>query len=798
MKIFRFIIIAISLIVIVVCGGSYLYLKSLVSDYEGTITHPDIKEGATVIRDEYGIPHISAEETWDLYFALGYCQAQDRLFQMDFYRRAARGELSEVLGEDLIDADVYLRTMGFLRTAKIQIEALDPDLLEVIEAFSAGVNAYVENNPLPVEFKILGYEPKPWTPEDSQAIGNLISFQLASWAYQNEMLNYLVLNKIGETAAKDLLPGLPDETVYIMAKAENPSFNVDSLSESSRAFLENFIKIERASNNWVVSGEKTTTGMPILCEDSHESGPELPTQWHLSHLVSGDMDVSGAMFPGAPIFIFGRNKNIAWGVTNFTLDTQDLFMEKINPENQNQVMYKGSWVDMELVTEMIKVKDGDSFIEKEVTIRITPHGPIINDAESDIGDVPMSLCAQGFEPWPLFEAFYDINNARNWDEFKSALSIYAAGPQHFVYADTDGNIGYVGAGKAPVRKKGDGTLPSPGWDGTCDWQGYYPFEMMPILFNPEKGYIATANNPPKKNLSPVIVSDYFESPWRALRIEEMLTEKEKLCVDDMKGMHLDVKSTFAERTVPIFISVLSERDGSDDTKAVVEELSHWDYVEDSDSAGAAIFEVMFQKILVNTFADELGEPVCNRFLQDKSVATNTLYSLILTDHKHPLFDDINTEEVEDFGDILEKSTDETIAFLNERLGKDPAQWSWGAIHEIEFSHIFGEVAFLRPIFNYGPFPFVGSDTTINRGGFNKAKPDIYKVDITASIRYIVDFSDLDNSLIVLSTGENGNILSRYREDMSDLFLRGEYARWYGNMEDIQSEGVATTTFLPAK
>jgi len=791
-RIARIIIAVVALIVALVVGGLWLYLAVIVPKYEGELSLPGVEEGVVVIRDAYGVPHIYADNVHDLDFALGYCQAQDRLFQMDFYRRAARGRLSEVFGRDLLDADRYLVTMGFSRTAKEQIEDLPPDLREIVEAFSAGINAFIDHNPLPAEFTILGYKPRPWTAEDSQAIGNLISFQLAGWAYKNEILNWVILSKLGPERAAEFLPFEPNETVFITA-GTSPARDNDVMSDESKRFLSFFINRTRASNNWVVSGTKTETGSPILCEDSHESGPEMPTQWHLSHLVGPGIDIAGAMFPGAPIFIFGHNDHIAWGVTNFTLDTQDLYIERINPRNENQVMYNGEWVDMNVIVETIPVKGDDGVTNEEITVRLTPHGPVINDVEPGLGKDPVSLRAQGFEPWPLFEAFYRLNTATDWDEFTWALSIYAAGPQHFVYADTGGTIGYVGAGKCPVRTNSTGLLPKPGWDGMSEWRGYYPFDSMPIMKNPEKGYIGTANNPPVPGKSPVFLSDYWESPWRAVRIDEMLTAKERLGTSDMKEMQLDVKSGLAERVVPIFVATL-RRNATNALAPYIDTLAEWDCRSAPDSAGAAVFEVTFNNLFTETFADELGDALFSRLMDDKSVATNTLYRLITDDRTSDFFDNIKTEKRESFDDTLMKAFGNTVVYLSDELGNNPSAWRWGAVHPVEFSHIFGQVGALRPFFNYGPFPFGGSDQSLNRGGYNKNKP--YAVDITASIRYIVDLKNLNESLIVLSTGQCQSLTSSHREDMADLFLTGKYIPWYFDRAAVEENAEGTMTLLP--
>ncbi|MBN1881534.1 MAG: penicillin acylase family protein [Deltaproteobacteria bacterium] len=796
MKIFKIALIIVSLIILAVVFGVWGYIEYLVPSPAGTVVSEKIRDGASVIIDEYGVPHIYADNTYDLYFALGYVQARDRLFQMDFYRRAANGRLAEVLGPDLVDADRYLLTMGFRRTAEVQIEHLSPELTETVNAFSDGVNAFMEENPLPVEFKILGYEPSPWTPVDSQAIGNLISFQLASWAYANEMFNYLLTTTLDEETAKAFLPRIQHDAVYITADAASPSPDT-LISDTSREFLDMYVIRDRASNNWVVSGDLTESGMPILCEDSHEEGPELPTQWHLAHLSGPDVEVSGAMFPGAPIFIFGRNRHISWGVTNFDMDVQDLFLEKINPDDETQVMYDNEWVDMEIITESIPVKDDAAeggFTTESVTIRITPHGPIINDIEDDLGETPVSLCRMGASPWPLLEGFLMLNSAKNWDEFNEAMAIYAAGPQHFVYGDVDGTIGYVAAGKCPIRTNSIGMVPMPGWDGGHDWRGFYPYGTLTILSNPDKGYIATANNPPipESDFS-VFISRNWEPSTRAARIGELIEGGVPLTTDDMAKMQMDVTSKLAQELVPIMVEILTET-STDGYEQYIEELAAWDCVSTVDSVGATLYHTTFNTLLKVVFADELGEDLFNKLLGDKSTAVSTLTRLLTIEQDSPLFDDITTDKTETVTDAVTEAFGEAVAFLTDEYGSDPENWQWGRVHPIEFAHIFGEVAPLRPFFNYGPFPFTGCDQSINRGGYDQRNP--YNVNITASIRYIVDFSDLENSLIVLSTGQSGFLGSPHRTDMADMLLEGTYIPWYMDRENFEDTAEGVITFMP--
>jgi penicillin G amidase len=781
-RIFKYVLLGIILIVIAGFAGGWLYLRSLLPEYSGEVALNAITSETTVIRDKNAIPHIYADNTHDLYFALGYAQAQDRLFQMDFYRRVANGRLSEILGKDLLDADRYLRTMGFVRTAHEQESALTDHTRKMVEGFTEGINYYMSIKPLPLEFKLLGYKPETWRPIDSIAIGNLLTFQLASWAYKNEMFNYLAYQKLGKEKAELLLPVCPKDAVPIMEKSGTRADT--KLMKASHEFLEAFVLREFASNNWVIAGKRTESGKPLLCEDSHEEGPELPTQWHMVHLSGPGIDAMGAMFPGAPVFIWGRNRHIAWGVTNFSLDNQDLFIEKPNPKNPGQVMFKGKWVDMEIIKERINYKDGKKMSSKDIEVRITPHGPIINDIEEGLGKAPVSIKRVEAAPWSVSDAFYGVSTATDWKEFRKALSIYGAGPQHFVYADDKGNIGYTGAGKCPVRSNSDGLTPNPGWDGRHEWKGYYAFAKMPMEFNPARGFIATANNNPVKGRYPIPLSEYWEGPYRAERITELIESKTRLKPRDMAEMQLDVKSNLAARLVPVFTKILNATVKKDEIP-YLDELFRWDFQTKAESTGASIYEVMITRMKYEIFHDELGDKLFEKFAADKTASMNLMADVILNKPDYMLLDKVETSQKETLSDAVQASFRYAVSFLKERFGSDVRKWHWGDLHQIEFSHVFGQEKMLRPVFDFGPYPFGGDEHTINRGGFDVNKP--YKVNITASIRYIIDFANLNHSQAVLSTGQCAQLLSPNRTDMSKMFLNGQYLKWTMNSDEIKKD-----------
>ncbi len=792
MRLLKYAGLSILILLVVISLSAFIYLKTRIPSISGTIKIKGLTSTVTITRDVYGVPHIEASDSGDAYFALGYAQAQDRLFQMDFYRRASRGELAEILGKDLLDADKFLRTLGFLRTARQQYPGLSPEIRAMAGAFSRGINYYIEHGPMPAEFALLGYRPRPWSPEDSIAIANLLAFQLASWAFTNEINQYLILNRLGPEKAREFLPAYPEDFTPIIAH-EAHGAGQGAMSAASRQFIDGYVLRTIASNNWVIHGKRTASGRPLLGDDSHEEGPELPTQWHMAQLSAPGIEAAGAMFPGTPLFVWGHNRRIAWGLTNFTMDNQDLYLEKLNPANERQVMYRGGWVDLKYIKEKIACKGDKGMEYVDYIVRITPHGPIVNDIEKELGKAPVSVRRVEAEMPSIAEALYGLERAGNWNEFKKAMSKYMAGPQHFVYADVDGNIGYIGAGRCPVRRGSNGIRPSVGWDGTCEWAGYYPFEMMPQSYNPPKGFIATANNRPVRGRLPIPLSEYWECPYRAERITELIESKRLLSVNDMKAMHLDTLSALARRLVPLFVRELKQM--KDPALApFVKELESWDFRVGDHAAAACVYELMLNRLPHVIFRDELGDDLLTRLVKDKIGVTNTLVDLLMRRTGSVLFDKINTPERETMRDAVKEAFTYSIDTLRKKFGKDTHDWKWSSLHQIEFSHVFGQEAMLRPIFNYGPFPFEGDEHTINRAGYANEKP--FKVNITASIRYIADLSAIHKSLIVLSSGQSAHLLSRHRTDMCDLFMKGEYIPWYVLPEQYSANREGTLTLKP--
>ncbi len=541
MKTFKKVLLGLLIFFVVLAGGvggALVYLvRHNFPQTSGSISVPGLQAEVRVLRDEWGVPHIYAQNNHDLFFAQGYIHAQDRFWQMEFWRRIGMGRLAEILGESALESDQFLRTVGFARVAEEEVRRMDAETLSILQAYADGVTTYIQQRKgrLGLEFTLLGltgvkFEPEPWTPVHTLTWAKVMAYDLGG-NMDSEIIRTELLRKFGEDAVQQLMPAYPYEHPVIVPTGvawENVDTSLLAVLDEVNQFASRTV-VGTGSNNWTISGQKTVTGMPILANDPHLS-IQMPSIWYEIGLHGGDFDVVGASFPSAPGVIIGHNRHIAWGVTNLGPDVQDLFVEKINPNNPNQYEFQGEWRDMQVIEEYIRVA-GQAEPEK-LTVRITHHGPIVNGVMGPLhGTTALQWTA--LQPNTLFRAVLELDRARNWDEFRDALSKWDIAAQNFVYADIEGNIGYQSTGKIPIRASGDGLMPVPGHTGEYDWTGYIPFEDLPYRFNPPEGFIVTANNAVVDEQYPHLIALEWASGFRAARITELIQSKEKLSVADM-------------------------------------------------------------------------------------------------------------------------------------------------------------------------------------------------------------------------------------------------------------------------
>ena len=779
--------IALVILAIVLIGGS-LFVRRTFPTIDGSVKVAGLRSTVEVYRDRWGVPHIYADNAEDLFFAQGYVTAQDRLWHMEFNRRVGSGTLSEILGVATLETDRFIRALGWRRVAEEEADALSGETLTMLEAYSAGVNAFIDSHggSLPLEFTILGVEPEPWTPADSISWAKAMAWDLGG-NWEAELLRALLIDAVGEDKAAELAPPYPDDHPVIVPPGVGVDANlgIDSLLARS-AELERFLSGGPGvgSNNWVVDGSKSATGKPLLADDVH-LGLQMPSIWYEVHLVGGGLNVEGYSFPGVPGVIVGHNEHIAWGVTNLGPDVQDLYLEKVNPANPDQYEYQGQWLDMETLEEVIEVSGQDPVVER---VQLTRHGPVITSVVEDVEEV-VAFRWTALEPNRMFDSLLMLDGASNWEEFRAALELWAVPSQSFVFADTEGNIGYQTPGLIPIRSEGHtGLLPVPGWTGEYEWQGYIPFDELPSVFNPPTHYLVTANNKVVGDDYPYVLAYDFSLGHRAQRITSQLADTDILSIEDLQRIHGDTYSYSGEVFAPYVLQI--EPEGFLQERAL-NELRAWDYRCEAESTGATIFHVFYMELVENTFGDELGDELLTEYLTGWTWHHLALEEMI-QERENPWFDDTTTPEKETRDDIVLRSFADALDYLGNRFGDVPHAWEWGRLHGVTFVHQpLGEsgIAPLEMIFSRGPVEIGGSADTVNAASFDPEKP--YATTDGVSQRLIVDLSDFDNSLSTHTTGQSGLPFHKHYDDMIHPWQAVEYhpLHWSREMVEQNQEGL---------
>ena len=795
-RLLRYALFLVSLLVILVLlagafGVAWFGYRPL-PQTSGSIQLPGLSGEVKVVRDSNGTPHISATTADDMFIAQGYVTAQDRLFQLDFFRRVGAGRRSEVLGSAAINQDRFLRTIGLRRAAEAEMPSLGAEDLKILEDYSKGINLFIDTHKdnLPIEFNLLGYVPEPWTPLDSVSWGKYMAYDL-SGNYTREILRAALVDKLGADKAAFLLPTDPaDNTPLIVPQGANYAGMDKALAlvdlQAEVSAIAGSDPASQGSNNWVVSGAKTTTGKPMVANDPH-LGIRNPSIWYEVGLQAPGWDVAGVTFPGVPGVVIGHNERIAWGVTNVGGDTQDLYMEKVNPANPDQYEFQGSWQNMQVIPEEIKIKGKPS---QTINVRITRHGPIMNDVTSTLdGSQPMALQWTALKNAPLIGSVLDYDRASNWTEFRTALRGFNSPAQNFVYADVDGNIGYQVPGLWPVRAKGDGLLPVPGWTGEYEWTGYASFDELPSAYNPSTNFIATANNRPvPANFSQKFtLGEEFDPGWRAARITQLLTAKDKLSLQDLTAIQNDVIS-LPGREIGAAFANLSDSDAR--TGNAVKRLKNWDGSMAANSVPAALYKVAFQDLIEDMFKDKLGD-VYGQYLDEPRFYIPLVLKLL----KDP------TNEWWGAGGrdaLLQKALGQAVDSLGSKFGGNMDDWRWGRLHTLSFSH--------TPLGPALPFPLtlVLNQRTLERSGDGQTvAASSYDYGDTGfvqtsgqSFRTVMNLANFDDSVIVNTLGQSGQPFSKHWGDNIDDWNNGRYHQFLFTTNAVSTKTEDTLTLHP--
>jgi penicillin amidase len=828
---------AVFTVVVLVGGGLGVWtVQRSFPQLSGELTVPGLDGEVTVHRDDAGIPMIEADNAHDLFQAQGFVHAQDRFWEMDFRRHVTSGRLSELFGESQVGTDTFVRTLGWRAVAEEEVTLLDEQTLGWYQAYADGVNAYLDERrgtDLSLEYAVLelqnpGYEPEKWTPADSVAWLKAMAWDLRS-NLEDEIDRALLATELTPEQVADVYPPYP--------YAENPTIipstvpapapasvgtavpfapvsddTVDSLLELKGILTEMPALLGRAgsdlgSNSWVVSGEHTASGLPLLANDPH-LGPVLPSVWYQMGLrcttVSPECPfaVAGFSFSGMPGIIIGHTDRIAWGFTNLGPDVADLYLEKVAGDT---VELDGVAQPLTIREETVKVAGGD---DVPIRIRSTSRGPLVTGITGEFGtiaaDYPataalpegsyqLSLQWTALKPGRTPGAIFAVNRATDWASFRAGATLFDVPSQNLVYADVDGNIGYQAPGLIPIRKSGDGTVPQPGWTTATGWAGYVGFDTLPTLFNPASGYIVTANNSVAPDSATPLLTRDWDAGYRASRIVELIegsiAEGGDLTAENMSAIQADNANAFAERFAP----VLADLAPSGNARLGKQLLDGWDFQDDEDSAQSAYFNIFWRTLLDTTFAPKLPDAL-------PPAGGSQWFQVVgglLDKPDSPWWADAGNDNVVTRDDALKVALSTAWTEAERLMGTDTENWSWGELHTLTIRNSsFGEsgIAPIEMLFNRGPYELAGGSSVVNAVGWYA--PEGYAVDWVPSMRQVVDLADLDESTWINLTGASGHAFHSNYVDQTPLWQKQETRPWPFSPDAVAKATRDTLTLVP--
>jgi penicillin G amidase len=833
----------------VAVAAAYLYGRQSLPVVNGTIVVAGLSGPVDIVRDADTIPHIFAATKRDGLFGLGYVHAQDRLWQMEFQRRVGFGRLSEIFGEPTVPQDRFLRTVGYGRAARAAWARTSPETRAEIDAYVGGVNAFVASHrgsALPPEFTLLRLAPEPFDGADVVVWQKMMAWDL-SGNYPLELLRRDLATKVGEEAVAALMPPYPINGLSILPSLQ-PAFlarairsavsgrpedlhharsgssegpHPNSASSWSAAFAAGLssghpavrdllvggtVTESLGSNNWVVDGTLTASGKPLLANDPHLS-TRLPSTWYLVHISAGGYEAIGASIPGTPAIVLGRNRFIAWGATNVSADVEDLYQERLDPTGRF-AEFRGRQEPLQLIPETILVKGRAPL---SVDVRVSRHGPLVSDAiTANNAATAAGRALPPLEPlafrWTALDpddtttaATMRLSEARNWEEFTAALRDFVVPAQNFVYADIAGHIGYYAPGRIPIRARGDGAMPSPGWTGDSEWTGWVPFADLPHTFDPPEHAIVTANQRPMPAGYPYLLGIDWPEPYRAQRVTDLLHANARLTPNDFAAMQADRLSLHARAVLPVMIERARPESAAD--KEAVDLLRTWNHDARGDSGAAAIFEAWFLRLAPALLVDDLGVVTTASYEGRFSFVTrfllNTLGAGSSVDGRaasERWCDDSRTPARETCDAVVTAGLHDAVRDLTARLGADMTRWRWDSLHRAVFPHSgLDSVASLRALLSRS-VPSAGDWSTVDVGAV--AVDRRYEQRAVAGYREIIDLSPANDNRFLDALGESGHFLSPHYDDFLPDWAAVRYRQMRIERADIERGAVGHLRLAP--
>jgi len=753
--------------------AGYGFLRQSLPKTAGEIRLAGLGASVEVLRDRHGVPHIYAASLEDAHFALGFVHAQDRLWQMEVNRRIGSGRLAEILGPAALDADRLMRTLGLRRVAEANLQRYDADTRRLLDAYTAGVNAFLADRPvLPPEFWLLWSAPEPWSALDSVVWTKVMALDLAG-NWRSELLRMRLSQTLPPERIQEFLPPYPGDAPPKIADLKALYSGMEKKLAPDRVFSTLDPDALAGSNSWVVAGARSASGKPLLANDPH-LGLTAPPVWYFAHLHAPGLDAIGGTLPGVPGILTGRNQRIAWGLTNTGADVQDLYLEKLD-------------APFTRIDEVIKVKGA---ADERLSIRISRHGPVISDvSRAAIEAVPrgyalaMAWTALAEDDLTM-QAALKLPRARNWQEFLGAARELHAPPQSASYADVDGNIGFIAAGRVPLRKPANdlrGLAPAPGWDERYDWTGYIPFEQLPQLFNPPGGTVVLANHKVSAAPYPHHLTYEWGPPYRARRIEQLLGQAAKHDLSSFKAMQADAVSLAVRELLPRFTAANPQHE-------VMKKLAAWDGTMAAEREEPLIMTAWWREFARQLYADELGDAFGPNWAARAVFVTN-----VLSSQPH-WCDNVRTARTETCDYLLIDSLENALEELKRRYGNNG---TWGKAHVARHRHRpFSREPWLASIFDIA-VPSAGDAYTVNAGAMDfNAGGEPFANRHAASLRHISDLADPQSSVFIHSGGQSGNPLSPLYKNFSASWARGEYVPMVTERARLEADGVERLVLVP--
>jgi penicillin G amidase len=771
----------------VIYSAGFLWLRTSLPQIDGEVSLAGIEAPVTIARNQYGLVTIRAENEADAYFALGFVHAQDRLFQMEFMRRLASGRMSETIGDAILETDRFMRIMGFRRLAEAQLPVLSAELRSVLDHYANGVNAYLDNHTgaPPPEFYATRLASDPWQPADSLIWGRLMAMQLSdNWRseYQRAQLAQIL-------SAEQLEFLWPAEGGYGEARRPGDGQRQQAAIEPIPRVPHGLEPLAGASNAWAVGPARTASGGALLAGDPH-LGLQVPIYWYLVRIELPDRVLEGATAPGVPLVIIGHNERVAWSFTTTHGDNQDLFLETVDPSDPSLYLTPDGTQPFETHNETI-ISRGT---EIPLVVRHTRHGPVLSDTTQVEGlggeDTVVALawaCLEEDDRTP--DALFRMNRARNAREFRDALDLFHCPLQTIVYADVEGTIGMVAAGRIPIRRalSVGSQMPADGASGDFDWLGYLDTSDLPQFVDPPRGWIATANDRIVDDSYPHFIAARWEAPYRINRINDALAEDRLFTIEDMSDLQLDTLSLAAQTLVPRMTARIADRIDSERERVALDILEAWDGTTDRELAAPLIYNAWIRAAQPAIFSDELGA----LFEDFRWWNVPLLVRLLDGDPKGEIWcDDVTTAAPESCSDVLHGSFLATLDMLAKAYGDDPARWRWGEAHRAEFRHpIWSRVPLVGDLITK-EIATPGDHSTINRGS---SVPDnggaVFNHVHGAGLRFAIDLADPASARFVIAGGQSGNVFSPHYGDQIELWRDGGFL-------SIVAEPVTILTLTP--